>query len=178
MERKIKSWQEFCDIVEHYFSFLLNELSYKITSNKEPKIIYASNLLKVVIFFEFGSRWDLDIRIESNKDSPLGNFSLGTWQFECLHKQNWSAVKANIPTFNADEFETIICVEAERIKTYCQEPLMGHFEDIRRIQLLHKEFHKRLTIEYQQKNRGKGYVALVDDLMNQIIKEQHWPLAL
>jgi len=170
----LDSWKEFAEMVDRHFSFLENEFGYTKTSDSEPRVVYQSMSTRVVIFYEPHGRWDLDIRIEPQQPSAYGNFSLGSWQFECLHRLDWGAVKATIPTHDVNEFESILREEATRLRNHCSTVLKGNFDDVGRLQTLQKEFETRFTMDYQRVNRGKGYPQMVDDLMNQIIKEQNW----
>jgi hypothetical protein len=170
----INTWKEFTDIIRRYFAFLEEDFCFRIIAYQEPKVIYASTLLKVVIFYEIGQRRDLDIRIESAQDSHRNDFSFSPGEFECLHRHDWGAVRATIPPSNVDEFKSILSDEVSRLKNHCNAVLKGDFKDIGRLQYLKNEFEKRFTIEYQQANRKKGYLTIVNELMNQIIREQHW----
>ena len=172
--RQLESWEEFVEIVKRHFSFLTGEFGYAMTSNAEPMIVYESASLQVVVFSQFGARYGLDIRIEPLDTSPYGDFSLQTWRFECLHRGNWAVELPSDPPDDADEIESFVREKADQMNAHCSAVLRGDLEDVRRLQILEEEFKKRFTADYQRANGSMGHAGMANDLMNRIIKEQHW----
>jgi hypothetical protein len=167
-------WKQFTEIVECNFSFLVKDFKFELPLNEEPFIKYVSHHVQVEIFHDLKGRWDLEVSINSVQDSPCGDFHFDAIEFEKLHRQDWSAVPARYPSNEIAYLKSLLYEEAERLKNHCSEVLRGNFEDIYHFNILDQEFKKRFTLEYQNLNRHKSFTDLVTELMNQIIKEQHW----
>jgi hypothetical protein len=171
---KLITWSQFTEIVESNFSFLITQYGFESPLNKEPTITYKSPYVQVQIFHDLNGRWDLEVTIDSVQNSPLGDFSIDSLEFEKLHRKDWNVVAPRYPSNQPDYLESLMNTEANRLKRYCKEVLDGNLEDVRRIKLLRQELRKRLTLDYQNSNRGKGFTTMITELMNKIIKGQHW----
>lgn len=169
-----KSWEEYSAVVKKYYSFLENEYSYKITVDKEPYIIYESAKLKVVIFYDNG-RWDFDIHIEPKKKSFGNDFSFSPESLQKLYRCDWTPIDEYNPPNDTTQFESIISLEANRLKNNCSTVLNGNLNDVNRLQELEYEFNKMLTYKYQhkKKNINLGATALTVQVMNEILKKHH-----
>ncbi len=166
-------WKIVRSAIERHLAFLIDDFGFKLCSNQEPRVVYESAPLRVLVFYG-GTPPDFDVRIESTEKTELGQFSLSSVEFELLHSQDWGAVEVVAPPINLEELESILSREATRLKEHCSLVLRGQFGDIGRLQFLNSEFKRRFTMEYQRQNRAKGYLKAVHELMNQIIKEQNW----
>jgi hypothetical protein len=168
------TWKQFTEIVDRSFSFLVKDYGFEPPLNKEPVITYKSPYVQVEIFHDLNGRWDLEVSINSVQDAPYGDFHFDTIGFEKMHRQDWATVLARFPSNKIEYLESLLHEESRRLKKYCSEILKGNCEDIYRLKLLSQEFKERFTVEYQNLNRQKSYAVKVTDLMNQIIREQHW----
>jgi hypothetical protein len=165
-------WPEANQIIQRQLEFIKADFGFTLASDREPSIVYESALVRLVIYHG-GMPPDFDVLIEPKTETRYGHFSLGTWQFECLHRRDWGAVKAVAPPNNSEELQSRLDTEVTRLKEHCSEVLKGDLSEVGRLQRLEEEFRRRFTKEYQLRNRGRTFVTITTELMNQIMKEKY-----
>jgi hypothetical protein len=140
----MKLWDDFVDIVDIQFKYL-ESFGFKKVSAEIPFVKYESSSFRISIFWEYGGRYELDLKIEplTNKSPSVHSFGLGI--LAQLHNQKdhnrfeWLLVNTK------EKIEFGVHELAELLLKYGDKILKGELEVIKQIEKLEKKASKKYS---------------------------------
>ena len=146
-------WEKFIEAVTYHFRFLEAEFDFTRKPAKPPFVIYESNKVQVLIYYDANRRHELDLRVRNLSDDPRKIPAVGMTEMILLaDRQAAEKYQSSFPSTEANlgiEIQRL----AELVRKYSSAFLKGDERVFDRIERLRREREKELGGENPPFNR-------------------------
>jgi hypothetical protein len=148
-------WKKFVEATMRHFRFLETEFGFTCKSAKPPFVIYESNRLRALVFYDVNGRHELDFRVRRLGDDPRKVPGVRPTEIMLLTDlQPAEKYQSPFPSTEAT-LEAEVQRLAELIQKYGQSILKGDDRVFERIERLRREREAEVVAQMQPINRLK-----------------------
>ena len=146
-------WEKFVEATMRHFRFLETEFGFTVKSAKPPFLIYESDRLQGLVYYDVNERHELDFRVRRLADDLRKMPAVGPTEMMLL-TDLWAAEKYQSPFASTEvALEAEVQRLAELIRKYGQSFLKGDSRVFERIEKLRRE--REVEVAAQTTNRLK-----------------------